>query len=107
MLQSRQLPIRIADRASRLRFLAPHRRAAAAVTGAITRRFAFGSGAFSLEISRRNAARRAPQAFEVVKLARILAEDVDNEINVVEQHPLRLLVAFGVSGADAGTLQAL
>src|SRR5208282_1978372 len=50
---------------------------------------------------------RLPQAFQIVELARFLRENMDDKIYVVEQHPLRLLVALGVSHAEAECLQAL
>src|ERR1700686_3544201 len=50
---------------------------------------------------------RLPQAFQVVELAGFLGENMDDEIHIVEQHPLRLLIARRVSYAKAQCLQAL
>src|SRR6202167_521862 len=50
---------------------------------------------------------RLPKPFQIVELARFLREDVDNKIDIVEQHPLRLLVALGVSYAKSERFQSL
>ena len=55
----------------------------------------------------RNATRGAPQTFEIVKAARLLREDVNHEVDIIEQHPLGLLVSLRVSYAQAQTLEPL
>src|SRR5208337_1993458 len=47
---------------------------------------------------------RLPQTFQVVELAGFLRENMDDEVHVVEQHPLRVFVALGVSHAEAQCL---
>src|SRR5687767_13076647 len=40
----------------------------------------------------RNAFGRSPEALETIELARGWREDVEDEVEVIEQHPLRLVV---------------
>ena len=42
----------------------------------------------------RQTLRLAPQTFEVIKLSRLLFEHMDHEIAIVQQNPLRRVVAF-------------
>jgi hypothetical protein len=46
-----------------------------------------------------------PQAFEIVEFASLVGEHVYYEIDIVEQDPFRLLVAFDVSGTLACLFQ--
>src|SRR5512132_2035030 len=45
----------------------------------------------------------APQALEVVVLALLLTEDVDDDVHVVEEHPLPPVLALASDGLDAQT----
>ena len=47
----------------------------------------------------------APQALEAVEHPRVGGEDVDDEVEVVEQHPFAALVAFDVAGAELAGLE--
>src|SRR5690348_18428432 len=59
------------------------------------------------QLRRLEAPGRLPQPLQVVILARLLGEDVDHEVHVIKQHPLRLLVALDVGGMQAYLIQAL
>src|ERR1041385_4621311 len=50
---------------------------------------------------------RLPQALEVIKLARLLGKDVNYEINIIEQHPVRLLVSLDLIGPHSGLFQTI
>src|ERR1039457_1368696 len=50
---------------------------------------------------------RLPESFEVVELARFFRENMDDEVHIIKQHPLRLFVALGVCHSQAQILQAL
>jgi hypothetical protein len=43
----------------------------------------------------------APQSFQIVELARLCREDVDNEIDVVQKNPFTFLVPFDVQRPNA------
>lgn len=47
-----------------------------------------------------------PQPLQIVEFAGLLGEHVNYEIDIVEQNPFRLLVAFDVGGVLPGLLQA-
>src|SRR5581483_1742493 len=49
----------------------------------------------------------APQTLEVVVLALLLREDVDHEVHVVEEHPLRLGLALAPDGLHPGLPERL
>ncbi len=49
----------------------------------------------------RDAFRRPPEPFERIERARLGAEDVDDEVEVVEQDPSGAVAAFDVRGLDA------
>jgi len=49
--------------------------------------------------------RRLPQTFEIVELARLLGENMDDEIRVIDQDPFALFVALGVGWAHPRGLQ--
>src|SRR5208283_1439709 len=51
--------------------------------------------------------RRFPEPFQIVELARLLGENVDDKIHVIEQYPFRLLVALLVRDAQAHLFEAL
>ena len=59
----------------------------------------------SLQVCGLEARGRLPQALEIVELARLLREDVDHEVHVVNEHPLGLVVAFDVRGAEASAFE--
>lgn len=54
-----------------------------------------------------DASRVSPQAFQIVKLASFVREDVDQQIAVISQNPLGRLVAFHADGTVAVGLQLL
>src|SRR6185369_4478102 len=60
------------------------------------------AGEFSRQL---HSLRLAPQTLEVVKLSRLLLEDMDHEIAVVQQNPLRGFVALNARGGFAGFLE--
>src|SRR6267143_646798 len=59
-----------------------------------------------LQFGRLQALGRLPQALEFVIPPGLLGEDMNDEIDVVEQDPLGLAIAFDVSGVESGLLQA-
>ena len=56
---------------------------------------------FLRQVSWRQLARRLPEPFQIVKLARALREYVQYEINIIQKHPLGLVVPFNAVGALA------
>src|SRR5262245_51045582 len=65
-------------------------------------RYAFRSwfgGSGGHDVGDLNLLGRTPQTLEVVEEPRTFAEDMHDERAVIEQHPLRRLVAFAVSQA--------
>src|SRR5579859_4686091 len=57
------------------------------------------------QIGRLQALGRLPQPLQVVELACLLGEDVDDEVHVVHQNPLGLVVAFNVRRTQSRGLQ--
>ena len=53
-----------------------------------------------------DALRVAPQPFERVELARLGREDVNDEVEIVEQHPIRRRIAFHVRRLALGLARA-
>jgi hypothetical protein len=47
-----------------------------------------------------------PETLEFVVAAGVFGEDVDHEVDIIEQNPLRLAIAFGVGGVESGFFQA-
>src|ERR1035437_1960534 len=62
---------------------------------------------FGQQFRRLQAFGRLPQAFQIVELAGFFGENMNDEVDVVKQHPLRLFVALGVSYAQAECFQSL
>src|SRR5258708_33812927 len=54
------------------------------------------------QISRLQAMRGLPQAFQIGKLAGSFGEDVDHESHVIQQHPFCLVISFFAVGAQSG-----
>src|SRR6202044_3219620 len=50
--------------------------------------------------------RRLPQALQIVKLARLLGENVDDEVDIVDKDPLALSIALDLRGPDSSIFQA-
>ena len=51
--------------------------------------------------------RRLPEPLKIVILSRVLGKNVDDEIHIVEQHPLRLFITFFVCDTDPYGFQTL
>src|SRR5581483_995575 len=59
------------------------------------------------ERSRFHLLRRLPEPLEIIELARMLGENVYHEINIIQQHPLRLAVSFHMRWRQPRLLQTL
>src|ERR1051325_9922690 len=59
------------------------------------------------QFSRLQLSRRLPQPLKIVISSRVFREYVHYEIHIIEQHPLRLLVTFNVSGAHSLCVESL
>jgi len=62
---------------------------------------------WSQQFSRRQPGGRPPEPFQSIELARLLAENVDHEVHIIQQHPFRLAVSLGVLRTQAGDAQPL